>query len=221
MKKFIGYVNGKSFENEEDFNKAADEAIKNNDGSLAITSYYKYSNDEDGGEGTVDNKDDGKFVSTHEYFLGTRQPDSITKDGVVYNVPDELKKKLAEASNIKDIKKCIDFHVGKLEDNIKLYSQRVSEYQEKIEKYQNELYKFYDALKDEEGRKKYYDTLNDVVVDALNKREVEEKEKDDVKDDVKKVEEKNPVTKDSIKEFLGIDTDMSLYSFLKQLGIWR
>lgn len=217
MKKFIGYVNGKSFENEEDFNKAADEAIKNNDGSLAITSYYKYSNDGDGSEGAVNTKADDKFVSTHEYFLGTRQPDSITKDSVVYNVPDELKKKLAEASNIKDIKKCIDFHVGKLEDNIKIYSQKVSEYQETIEKYQNELYKFCDALKDEEGRKKYYNTLNDVVVDALNKREAEAKEKDDPKN----VDEKNQFTKDSIKEFLGIDTDMSLYSFLKQVGILR
>ena len=45
MRKFVGYVNGKSYTNEEDFNKAAQEAIKKNEDNLSITSYYKYTSD--------------------------------------------------------------------------------------------------------------------------------------------------------------------------------
>ena len=46
MKKFVGLVNGKSFDNEKDFNKAVEEAIKSDNENLSISSYYKYTNDD-------------------------------------------------------------------------------------------------------------------------------------------------------------------------------
>ena len=84
MKKFVGLVNGKSFDNEKDFNDAADKAIKENDGTLSISSYYTYTSDN-----VEENKDDDKFVSTSEYYIGTRKPDKVDKDSIEYIVPSE------------------------------------------------------------------------------------------------------------------------------------
>ena len=115
MKKFVGLVNGKSFDNEEDFNKAAQEAIKANEDNLSITSYYTYSKDSD--EKLVDGTDkEDKFVPAYEYFLGDRKPENVSPDSVEYDVPAGLEARLKEASNKGSIKENVNFHVEKLKE---------------------------------------------------------------------------------------------------------
>jgi len=206
MKKFVGLVNGKSFDNEKDFNDAANEAIKLNDGNLAISSYYSYTNDDE----VEEPKDDDRFLSTHEYFLGERKPDIVNGDCVEYTLSDELKKRITDASNINDIKKSVEYHISKLDNSIELTKGEVKKYQEQIEKLQDKLYERVDLLKDLNARNKYYETILDITEDSIKKE-----------DDKKESEEVKPITRERIREVLGVSPDMSLYSFLKQLGLLK
>lgn len=210
MKKFVGYVNGKSFDNEEDFYQAAQEAIKSNEENMAISSYYKYYPDEE--DKSQDDEKDAKYVSTHEYFLGTRKPDEVEGTKVVYNLSDELKERIINASNVNDIRKSVEFHISNLDKNMNIVNGEIKSYQEKIEKLQDKLYEKVEELKDLEGRSKYYENILNITVDAIKKAE-EEKE---VKEGKKDVVEKN-----NIKELLGVSGDMTLSSFLKQLGLLK
>ena len=210
MKKFVGYVNGKSFDNEVDFYQAAQEAIKSNDENMAISSYYKYYPDEE--DKPQDDEKDAKYVSTHEYFLGTRKPDEVDGTKVVYNLSDELKERITNASNVNDIRKSVEFHISNLDKNINNVNREIKDYQEKIEKLQDKLYEKVEELKDLDGRSKYYENILNITVDAIKKAE-EVKEVKEGKQDV--------VEKNNIKELLGVSGDMTLSSFLKQLGLLK
>ena len=213
MKKFVGYVNGKTFYDEKEFNEAANEAVKNNDGSLAISSYYQYTSDDDkNDEKQIEDVKDDKFVSAYEYFLGERKPDLVSADSYEYTISDELKKKLAEASNINDIKKSLEYHIAKLDDNMRIKKSKVSDIEENIEKLQNELYERVDDVKNSEAMKKYYDTLSDIVDKVIEER----KEKKGTED-----KPEATVQNESLKKFLGIPEDASLYSFLKITGLLK
>ena len=133
MKKFVGLVNGKSFDNEKDFNDAADKAIKENDGSLSISSYYTYTSDD-----VEEDKDDDKFVSTSEYFLGDNKPTKVEKldssrigavgyTNVEYSVSPELEERLKVATNKNSIKGNIDYHIVKLSNTIKEYKKDIKD----------------------------------------------------------------------------------------------
>ncbi len=207
MKKFVGNVNGKSFDNEEDFNKAADEAIKSNDGNLSISSYYSYTSDD-----KEDDQDaDGKFVSTYEYFLGDKKPDNVTSDSVEYEVPESLVQKIKEASNKDSIRKNVEYHVNNLVDSIHKHNKVVDELQSDIEHLQKRLYEKIDDQKDLTGRRRYYNT----ILDILDEAEAEEPKEESKKEYVK------PVTKKDLKDFFGVDENTSLYSILRQLGILK
>ena len=208
MKKFVGSVNGKSFDNEEDFNKAADEAIKKNDGNLSISSYYSYTSDD---EKSSDDVKDDKFVSTYEYFLGDKKPDNVTSDSVEYEVPESLTQKIKEASNKDSIRKNVEYHVNNLVDSIHKYDKDVNKLESEIEGLQKRLYEKIDEQKDLKGRRRYYNTL----LDILDEAEAEEPKKEPKKEYVK------PVTKKDLKDFFGVDENTSLYSILKQLGLLR
>lgn len=212
MKKFIGNVNGKSFDNEEDFNQAADEAIKKNDGTLSISSYYSYTSDDK--EDEKDDNDD-KFVSTYEYFLGDRKPDNVTSDSVEYNVPDALATRIKEASNKDSIRKNVEYHVNNLVDGIHKYSKSVDKIESEIESLQKKLHEKIDEQKELNGRRRYYNT----ILDILDAAEAEEP-KEEVKEEPKK-EYVKPVTKKDLKDFFGVDENTSLYSFLRQFGILK
>ena len=196
MKKFVGNVNGKSFDNEEDFNKAADAAIKKNDGTLSISSYYSYTSDS-----VEENKDDDKFVSTSEYLIGGRKPDKVTSDSVEYNFPDVLATRIKEASNKDSIRKNVEYYVSNLVDSIHKCSKEVDELEREIEGLQKRLYEKIDVQKDLKGKRKYYNTILDILDREETKEEVKEEPKKDVKD------------------FLGVDKDTSLYTILRQIGI--
>lgn len=216
MKKFIGNVNGKSFDNEDDFNKAADEAIKSNDGNLSISSYYSYTSD-DNDVKKIEDKEDDKFVSTYEYFLGDKKPDNVTSDSVEYEVPESLTQRIKEASNKDSIRKNVEYHVYNLVDSIHKYSKDVDKLESEIEGLQKRLYEKIDEQKDLKGRRRYYNT----ILDILDEAEAEAEEpKEEVKEEPKK-EYVKPVTKKDLKDFFGVDENTSLYSILKQFGILK
>ena len=214
MKKFVGNVNGKSFDNEEDFNKEAKEAIKKNDGTLSISSYYSYTSDS-----VEENKDDDKFVSTSEYLIGDRKPDKVTSDSVEYKVSDELVTRIKEASNKDIIKKNVERHVNNLVDSIQNYSKSVDKLEHEIESLQKRLYEKIDVQKELKGKRKYYNT----ILDYLDEPEVEET-KEETKEEVKEEHEKEyvkPITKKDLKDFFDVDVNTSLYSILRQFGILK
>ena len=222
MKKFVGLVNGKSFDNEKDFNDAADQAIKENDGSLPISSYYTYTSD-----GIEENKDD-KFVSTSEYFLGDRKPTKVEKldssrigaigyTNVEYGVSPELEERLKVATNKNSIKENIDYHVAKLSNTIKEYRKDIEEIEKSIDNLQKKLYEQQETLLDKEGRRKYYNHILDII--ESQESEKSKIDPDSLKD-VKKtesVEEK----KNKIRKELDVDPDTSLFTFLTQLGFLK
>lgn len=210
MKKFVGNVNGKSFDNEEDFNKEAKEAIKKNDGTLSISSYYSYTSDS-----VEENKDDDKFVSTSEYLIGGRKPDKVTSDSVEYNFPDVLATRIKEASNKDSIRKNVEYYVSNLVDSIHKCSKEVDELEREIEGLQKRLYEKIDVQKELKGKRKYYNT----ILDYLDEPEVEE-----TKEEVKEEHEKEyvkPITKKDLKDFFDVDVNTSLYSILRQFGILK
>lgn len=218
MKKFVGLVNGKSFDNEKDFNDAADKAIKENDGSLSISSYYTYTSD-----GVEENKDD-KFVSTNEYFLGDRKPTKVEKldssrigaigyTNVEYGVSPELEERLKDAINKNSIKENIDYHVAKLSNTIKEYRKDIEEIEKSIDELQKKLYEQQESLLDKEGRRKYYNHILDIIESSDS--ENSKKDSDGLK--TENVEEK----KNRIKKVLDVDPDTSLFTFLTQLGFFK
>lgn len=214
MKKFVGNVNGKSFDNKEDFNKEAKEAIKKNDGTLSISSYYSYTSDS-----VEENKDDDKFVSTSEYLIGDRKPDKVTSDSVEYKVSDELVTRIKEASNKDIIRKNVERHVNNLVDSIQNYSKSVDKLEHEIESLQKSLYEKIDVQKELKGKRKYYNA----ILDYLDEPEVEETKKE-VKEEVKEEPEKEyvkPITKKDLKDFFDVDVNTSLYSILRQFGILK
>ena len=214
MKKFVGNVNGKSFDNEEDFNKEAKEAIKKNDGTLSISSYYSYTSDS-----VEENKDDDKSVSATEYLIGDRKPDKVTSDSVEYKVSDELVTRIKEASNKDIIKKNVERHVNNLVDSIQNYSKSVDKLEHEIESLQKRLYEKIDVQKELKGKRKYYNA----ILDYLDEPEVEET-KEEVKEEVKEEPEKEyvkPITKKDLKDFFDVDVNTSLYSILRQFGILK
>ena len=218
MKKFVGLVNGKSFDNEKDFNDAADKAIKENDGSLSISSYYTYTSD-----GVEENKAD-KFVSTSEYFLGDRKPTKVEKldssrigaigyTNVEYGVSPELEERLKVATNKNSIKENIDYHVAKLSNTIKEYRKDIEEIEKSIDELQKKLYEQQESLLDKEGRRKYYNHILDII--ESSESENSKKDSDGLK--TENVEEK----KNRIKKVLDVDPDTSLFTFLTQLGFFK
>ena len=230
MKKFVGLVNGKSFDNEEDFNKAAQEAIKNNEENLSISSYYSYSSDNKTKEEKNEIADD-KYVSLNECFLGDRKPDEVNiidpaavgcsgYTNVKYNLKPELEDRLKVASNKKYIKENINFHVTKLVDNIKNAKDDLTGTEKKIEYLQNELEKEQNRLLDLEGRRKYYNHILDIVEtpDDVEKKVNKASANLSEKKDVPQVASKE---NNDIRKLLNIDENTSFFDLLKQLGILK
>ncbi len=206
MKKFVGLVNGKSFDNEKDFNDAADKAIKENAGSLSISSYYTYTSDD-----VEENKDD-KFVPASEYCIGTRKPDKVDKDSIEYTVSPELKNRIKTASNKDSIEQNLKHNILNLDSQIIKNEDESLSLQKDIEKLQNKLYAVIEDLKYLKGRKKYYDEIINIINESDNEHKSEENTKKS-----ESVEEK----KNRVRKVLDVDPDTSLLTFLTQLGILK
>ena len=234
MKKFVGLVNGKSFDNEKDFNKAVEEAIKSDNENLSISSYYKYTND-DKEEKKEISKADNNYVSLNECFLGERKPDKVNiidpaavgcsgYSNVEYNLKPEVEERLKVASNKKNIKESINFHVTKLVDNIKTAKDDLTGTEKQIEILQKELEEKQNRLLDLEGRRKYYNHILDIVETPdevekkVNKAAANLSEKKDEKKDVPQVTSNE---NNDIRKLLNIDENTSFFDLLKQLGILK
>ena len=222
MRKFVGLVNGKSFDNEKDFNDAANKAIKENDGSLSISSYYTYTSDS-----VEENKKDDKFVSTNEYFLGDRKPTNVEKldssrigifgyTNVEYSVSPELEERLKVATNRNSIKENVNDHIAKLSNTIKEYRKDIEEIEKSIDELQKKLYEQQESLLDSEGRRKYYNHILDII--ESSESEKTKQDSDDLKD-IKKTDNLEETKK--IKKVLDVDPDTSLFTFLTQLGFFK
>jgi hypothetical protein len=211
MKKFVGLVNGKSFDNEEDWKKAANEAIKDNDGNLAITSYYSYNNGEEKKE-----EDDSNYVNTNEYFLGDRKPDSVTDGGavVVYNIDDDLVKRIRESINRDSIKKELEYQINCLYDDITRNENKVlslqtdiNELNKKIEDKRKLINTLENGKNNLKGRCKYYADLLERISEEVNEEKKEETQKP--------LEEKRSSFEDALKSF----GSMTLYDIFKKHGL--
>lgn len=199
MKKFVGLVNGKSFDNEEDWKKAANEALKDNDGNLAITSYYSYNNDEEKKE-----EDDSNYVNTNEYYLGDRKPDSVTDGGtnVVYNVDDDLVKRIRKSINRDSIKRKLEYQINNLGDSITRDENRMLSLKTDIDSLNKQIDNIHKLIKTLEndknvlnGRYKYYSTLLERI-SAEEENKEEEKKKD--------IEEKKNYSFSDILDIFGV-----------------
>lgn len=162
MKKFVGIVNGKTFNNEKEFNDAADLAIKSNDGYLLISSYYS----EDTKEETEFNKiksssknETKTLVDNTEYILTDQKPDAYSG----YTVSPELKTKLNTAENKDEIKKNIDTLLTKFNELIKETKHRIYGLEDDIKEMQSRLNESKDSLTDLNWRVLYYKELMSIL----------------------------------------------------------
>lgn len=162
MKKFVGIVNGKTFNNEKEFNDAADLAIKSNDGYLLISSYYS----EDTKEETEFNKiksssknETKTLVDKTEYILTDQKPDVYSG----YTVSPELKTKLNAAENKDEIKKNIDTLLTKFNELIKETKHRIYGLEDDIKEMQSRLNESKDSLTDLNWRVLYYKELMSIL----------------------------------------------------------
>lgn len=202
MKKFVGLVNGKSFDNIEDWNKAALDAIEKDSDNLSISSYYSYVDDKEESE-KIEDKKESNEVSSSEYILDEKvTPQSVKNDFVEYALDDKLQKRLENASNKEDIRKTVSTFVDRLSEKIDAGSDEIKVLEKDIDSLQKKLYEKIDDVKYNQGRKRYYNTILDIIGEPEKKEEY-------VKPDV------------SVKKVLGFDDDTSLLGILRQLGILR
>ncbi|CAJ0610685.1 unnamed protein product [Cylicocyclus nassatus] len=202
MKKFTGTVNGKSFDNEEDFNAAAAEAIKSNDGNLTISSYYSYVEDTETKEEDVKEDEKDVILTKEDYFLSADAKPKCYNGTLDYNFPEILADKLSKASNTDEIRTSVNGKIGYLGKREKEVSAESKDIQNEIEHLQDRLYKVDADLKDILAQRRYYNSIIDVL-------------DGDTPEDCEKCEEKKCNCGKPVNgEF------KSLFDFLRDLGFW-
>lgn len=206
MKKFVGNVNGKTFDNETDFNAAAKEAIKSNDGHLSISSYYSY---DDKNSNKIEDKGEQKLktkktsLNKEDYILVDQKPDSING----YEVSSDLYEKLINADNKDEIRKTVENLLTSFEDSSKDAEKSIKNLEIDLENIQDELYEKREYAKDLKWRKLYYNEIKNV----LDKKVPSKNEANDRKD------AKSDFNRIDFGGFNIIAND-SLYNIFKKLG---
>lgn len=206
MKKFVGNVNGKTFDNETDFNAAAKEAIKSNDGHLSISSYYSY---DDKNSNKIEDKGEQKLktkktsLNKEDYILVDQKPDSING----YEVSSDLYEKLINADNKDEIRKTVENLLTSFEDSSKDVEKSIKNLEIDLETIQDELYEKREYAKDLKWRKLYYNEIKNV----LDKKVPSKNEANDRKD------AKSDFNRIDFGGFNIIAND-SLYNIFKKLG---
>lgn len=206
MKKFVGNVNGKTFDNETDFNAAAKEAIKSNDGHLSISSYYSY---DDKNSNKIEDKGEQKLktkktnLNKEDYILVDQKPDSING----YEVSSDLYEKLINADNKDEIRKTVENLLTSFENSSKNVEKSIKNLEIDLEAIQDELYEKREYAKDLKWRKLYYNEIKNV----LDKKVPSKNEANDRKD------AKSDFNRIDFGGFNIIAND-SLYNIFKKLG---
>lgn len=199
MKKFVGLVNGKSFDNVEDWKNAANEAIKNNDETLSISSYYSYLDNEEEEKETKDKN----YLPAGEYILVSQEPEAKDK-GYVFPVSDELSKKIHNASNKDDIRDNVQNLIETYTDEIINSEKEMKELETKIEKLQSDLYDKDEKVKKLYAYKEYYENISNSLPEHVKETSPEK-------------EVKKSITSDDVKRIFG---STSIYDALRQLGLF-
>jgi len=124
---------------------------------------------------------------------------------------------LKVARNKENIKKSINYHVDNLVNSIKKYRGDVKELEKKIDELQEELNEKQSLMLDQEGRRKYYNHLLDILETPKQIAEPCNEEKCCKKE----CKECDCNEKVNIRELLNIDENTSLFGILRQLGILK
>lgn len=174
MKKFVGIVNGKTYHNEKDFNDAATKAVKENDGQLSISSYYKYDTDDTQTESLgCSTKNEAKdlgcpareepkpknILPKTEYVLD----ENATRGVQGYELTNELYKKLSVADNKAEIVKAVKEIVKNLKDDAKTNIKELNEIFDKISELQYEQKTRRAKESDLNAKIDYYNKVLDIV----------------------------------------------------------
>lgn len=200
MKKFVGNVNGKSFDNEKDFNEAAQKAIQSKEENLSISSYYSYTNDDE--EKQQDENNSENYLPANKYILYNQEPELVDKE-YVYPVSEELHKMLMNASNDKDIVANVDNVLNLYKDQIKEDENELKELESKIENLQTKLYDKVTAVKKLYAKQNYYNLILNII-----SKKVENKES---------IKDETPANNNvDIRQFFG---STSLCETLRKLGL--
>ena len=207
MKKFVGYVNGKTFNDEKSFNDAAKEAIKSNDGNLAISSYYSesYNNEDEPKKELPKEEKDPNYVPKDEYLFTDQTPaHSLCCDYTI-----DLKNKIRQASNKEEISKVVNDNLYDLKKKIATSTQESESLEKEIENLQNELYDKDKDLCDFKRARNHYL----LIKEALGEEDEKEEEKTDCPDCP------NRTPRKSLKNLF--DYDDTLFGLLHKLNILK
>ena len=172
MKKFVGTVNGETFDNEKDFNEAASKAVTESNGTLSISSYITYVDDEDDEddskkeiEETPEEVVEDVIEVTEDDLNINSNPRVLLGGKLAYDVTTRLADKLRRASNKDEVKELIEKRLKDTESIIKKNSETEKELENEIDELQKKLYSCESDQKDVKARRRYYNTLLDILTD--------------------------------------------------------
>lgn len=146
MRVFVGTVNGKSFDNENDFNKAAVDALKSNDGQMVISSYYTYKEDPK----PVEKKKTGENLSEDKWKIGELDIPVCGDGEIYYKLGDDKKELLKSAGNRVEIIGRALAYAKDCGENAKKSKENISELNRKLDGYMIEIEKIRDKIFDAE-----------------------------------------------------------------------
>lgn len=230
MKKFIGKVNGKEFNDIKEFNDAVANVLKS-DEPVSISSHYVECSDN-----ALENRGCGceREISECEECKEKVQPEEKSenlKSNIVdfdefvikdkshrknifgdYAIPFDAKKKLMNASNKDEILKAISLNIKSNESVQRVSTKRSNEIDEEINKLIEEKNKLIeeqrkldDEYHDAEHQKRYYETLKEYV-NSKNEDEV--------------LVEKRYVKDSDDLQTIFDDLTSEFSKYLKNLGFW-
>lgn len=217
MRKFVGQVNGKTFDNIEDFGKAALDALTSGDDTLSITSYLKECDCDNKCVATTEEKklDNKITLSTNDLLPNINREGDVP----VWNMPDTLKDHLPHIT-VKNREDLMEF----VKDKICTYVTIEDEAEKKIETLEKELTAIKSNLTTAGYGRNYYarveKLLRDTVYDFQKRSDADEKPKTSagLKRDV--VEEKNDEKSEPSLEQLFENIGDSFGKWLKDIGFW-
>lgn len=184
MTKFVGLVNGKLYDNEKDFSKAAFDAINTKDGLLSISSYYTSDSGENGVKTEVETKAttetstpdtlDAPASTKSTQVERTEKDESQNvvpeKDYVIVDGEDKdyeitlgLYNKLTSATNKDEIRKVVTKVKEDIDADIKKTNDSAKDIQIKIDNLNEDLYCAENKIDELYNRKRYYNHILDIV----------------------------------------------------------
>lgn len=218
MKKFIGMINGKEFNNVDDFNSAVKDLLESGESNVIITSYYKECNDVCEGE-SVEENNDKKPLNVDKILLGVN---SIRSNDGSYVVASNMNDLIKNASNKGEIERNVENKIESYNDSIKKCESRISKYYSDITTLEDKI-KFNEIEKtDSEHKLNYYKK----ILDILNCEKVDEdNHKKDTNEDVdKKNDEQKVFTNVNCNEKaydIIVDVLNGFDKYLKDIGFWN